>query len=351
MATSAAELQGRIYQILQSVIVPEHVNLLFDQEAMSKYWIPALTHKSISGNNYEDFEFIGDLHLGPQFIKYLQSRFETRLTPVQGTYFLTVYMSKKYQAKLSEKLGLDKLVNYDPSTKLVTSIKEDIFESFCGALTCLVDERILNGLGDIYLYNFLIHLFNPVELSLSEVSRDSKSKLKELYDKKGWGEVKYIIENSDRIDRSGQKITILSQTGHSLGVGYGRQTEAEQEAAQQALNELSQKGININTVQQEQIESKLRNDANYQAAHRQVTLAMNKLNDIAKQKGKVQFTTFKIVHSPVPNNKDLVTYSLEFGYPDGDQIKWKPLAQETGNKSTTRQIQLMNNFSSRVLSS
>ncbi len=345
-------LQRALYSLFAPVLSTQHVSIVFSGEAMVQYWVPACTHKSVSPENYEKFEFDGDLRLSPQFIKYLKNRFGVRLTPSQGTYFLGSYMSKKYQAQLSRQLGLDRLVRYDITVeKATTDIEEDVFESVMGCLGSLVDEKIQDGLGDIYIYNFLTEIFNKIPLSLDEVTRDSVSLLKELYDKKRWGEVRYVYEKSDRPELGIEKVTVRDPNGGITGTGYGNRTEAEGKAAADALVKLESMGITRASADQEQLESKRRQNPMYEQQYKRAQQALEKLNAQSAASGKPQALEFKITSAgnTKSGNNTIYTYTLDLAYPKTDgSLQWRTTLQETGLDQSGTQINLMKLFADRM---
>ena len=349
-----AVLQQAVYTVLTPVLSPKYVGVLLSEEAMKDYWILAFTHKSVAPfpNNLEGFEFDGDKCLARQFNKYLQSRFGIRLNPKQGTYFQNTYMSKKFQAELSQKLGLDKLVRYDPTVEKVTkSIAEDVFEAFAGALCALVDDKIQNGLGDIFVFNFLTVLFTDVPLSLDEVTRDSISNLKELFDKMKWGDVVYVIENSDRPNLGETKVTVRSAHGDVIGYGYGDQSEAKNAAAAMALENLAKQGITEETASQQLLERKRTTNPAFEEQYSRVQKAIEKLNAIATSQGKATINGFKLTSAGTTKSgsNTVYTYTLDVSYPaSGGAVQWRTLAQESGYDQTKVQIALMQNFADRV---
>lgn len=347
-------LQQAIYKILAPILTPQYAQLLFTLEAMQEYWSPAFTHRSALPRPYnnEDFEFDGDLVLARQFNKYLTKRFGTRLSPSQGTYFQNTYMSKSFQAELSRRLGLDKLVRYDPTVPGVTTdIAEDVFEAFAGALAAAADEKITDGLGDIFVFNFIREIFQSVTLNLDEVARDSTSSLKELYDKLGWGEVSYKVETSDRPEFY-EKVTIQDPNGTVLGIGYGDQTTARGKAASEALETLRLKNITRESADQKRLEIKRKASTLFDLEYKRVQKAVEKLNQQATKQGKVQIANFKLSQAPntKSGNQIVYTYTVDLAYPSGDgKLHWKPAVHASDLNQNMAQVNALKSFADQVL--
>jgi len=347
-------LQHAVYNILSSILLPQHAGALFTEKAMIEYWAPAFTHRSARPRPYnsEDFEFDGDLVLARQFNKYLTRRFGMRLSPAQGTYFQNTYMSKSFQAELSRRIGLDKLVRYDPTVPGVTTdIAEDVFEAFAGALAAAADEEITDGLGDIFVFNFLREIFQNIPLSLEEVTRDPTSSLKELYDKMKWGEVNYKIEPSDRPGFH-EKVTVRDPNGGILGIGYGDQTSAKSKAASEALETLRNKGITRETADQKKLETKRKTSPAFDAQYKRVQEAIKRLNQQAASRGTVQISDFKL--SAAANTKSgsqtIYTYTVDLAYPSADgKLQWKSTVQANDVDQNMAQINALKSFADQVL--
>lgn len=103
-------------------------------------YLLAFRHKSVAieikdgiKNSNERLEFLGDALLGSIIAEYLFSRF-----PFKDEGFLTEMRSKmvsrSYLNKLAIKIGIDKLVNYNPNAKVYKSIYGDTLEALIGAI-------------------------------------------------------------------------------------------------------------------------------------------------------------------------------------------------------------------------
>lgn len=100
----------------------------------------AFTHRSVAReirdgvkDSNERLEFLGDAVLGTVVAKFLFVKF-----PYKDEGFLTKMrsrmVSRAYLNKLAIKIGIEKLIQYDPSNRLYKSICGDTFEALVGAV-------------------------------------------------------------------------------------------------------------------------------------------------------------------------------------------------------------------------
>lgn len=345
-------LRQKIYSIVARVVDPKHLNALFDETAVLNYWVKCFTHKSVdANNNYESLEFYGDKALNYAFATYIRRRFDDHLDQEKATLVLNKYMSKQNQAKLAVQLGLDQLVRFDPDSGLNINVQEDVFESFFGCLNNLVDDRIGEGLGNIYCRNLITEIFNDIDIALEEVQKDSKTKLKELYEKMGWGEPQYVTVNSEDPRKGEMRVDIRSATGEIIGTGYGSQKSAAFKAAENALNKLAEQNINLEVAEQRKIERSRNRNTEFDKQWRRVEAAINNTNEQARRQGKAQIKEFKI--HPLGSHRTQgqggstmrYTYAIQVAYnePDG-RLTWKNIHQLTGDDSEKTKILLMKGF-------
>lgn len=327
---------------------------LLTEQAMKDYWIPAFTHSSVAPhpNNYESFEFKGDLYGYAVFADYLENRFCVSLTPAQGNYFVNTYMTKHYLPILSRKLGIDRLMRYNPLIGgLTQSIKEDVFESFMGALKKICDKYIVYGSGDVYLYNLIMYMFNDIPLSLDEVKLDDQTIIKELYDKMGWGRVDYNVDISDRPDKGSIKTSIINTTVNlTIGVGYGdTSSDSKNAAAKAALEYLKSQGITTESANQQRVNRLMRN-AEYNTQHVRVEKAIQRLNEMS-QPGQGKASGFEIKTRTQKGPKNEVTFisDLILFYPNRDGSNTlRPINVANSKDRVESQIETMKTFANKM---
>jgi len=155
------------------------------------------------------------------------------------------WLSKEQLALFSDRLGLISYLKYNPEllTRDDRSIKEDLFESFFGALVTVIDEQINVGNGYLYAYQYFRLFLRDVNLLIPEEELfPAKTSLKELYDKLGWNAPRYTVIS--RPDEEETTVEVLDNDGDRLATGSGiDKREAENRASRSALTVLSSKGI------------------------------------------------------------------------------------------------------------
>jgi dsRNA-specific ribonuclease len=346
-------LQTALFNILGGITEQTHLNAFFDETALNNYWIPAFTHKSVNPDpqkNYETLEFYGDKVMNDTFSSYIRKRFNNRINQEKATLLQNRYMFKGFQAELSEKLKLPELVRFDPEYPDINkSIKEDVLEAFFGSLKNLGDDRIMMGVGYIYCFNLITKIFNEIPIVLEDVQKDSITLLKELFDKLGWGAVKYDYSDSD-YPQLGKKKAIVSneKTNTLLGVGYGPdQPDAKAAAAQNALEKLNKEGITQEYAEENILERQRTLKPEFDKQYLRVQEAIKVLNKESQKRGKVQIRDFKIVavesHEVTGGRRYTFGINVEYQEPNG-KVAWKIIDKWTGNSQDSAKIELMKRF-------
>lgn len=193
-------LKSYLYDNLLAKFIKEEkyrVNLV--NESAMDIWSVVFTHKSFDpniGRNYEEYELLGDRFLDANFVYYLIKRYKKKVSVFGLTELKRKYMSKVFQSELSNNLGMRKYVRTG-NIELSTHISEDIFEAFVGGLVEIADTQIKNGLGNLFCYNFIIYLFNPIKLDFSVTKGHPKTQIKQIFEKLGWGIPKFSDVEGD----------------------------------------------------------------------------------------------------------------------------------------------------------
>lgn len=147
----------------------------------------SFTHKSISQNNYEYYEFIGDKVLNDCVVNYIHTRFPQIINSDILTKLLHKHKGKTFLSQVGTKYGFNEFIIYDKKTVDISSktLTEDIIESFIGCVYTL-STKIFDMIKayDI-VYNIITNLFNGMENSYFVINYnalvDDYTKLKELY--------------------------------------------------------------------------------------------------------------------------------------------------------------------------
>jgi len=117
------------------------IGKVFDKNLFSQIF----THPSISEENYEYYEFLGDLVVNKSIGQYLTRRFPQLRCP-QGVRVLTRLkinlVSKKVLAEFAESLGFWDYISATQEYRMTKKkpMLEDCFEAFMGALEQQIDE-------------------------------------------------------------------------------------------------------------------------------------------------------------------------------------------------------------------
>jgi len=182
---------------------------LLTSPAAMKVWTIVFTHESANPNigfNYEEQELLGDNILAANFVKYLIKRYKAKLNRADLTELKRFYMSKTYQATLSQQLGLSQWVTMG-NIQATTHIAEDIFEAFCGGLD-EVGDLVKTGFGNLRCYNFIVYLFKSVTFDMNVTKGHPKTQVKEIFDKLGWGQIVPEENIQDELGNPGVRLTL-----------------------------------------------------------------------------------------------------------------------------------------------
>jgi len=131
--------QRYIYMVLSAVYTNDTVRAMAVESDMLRIWRRAFTDRSFAADNYETLETIGDKALSVAFAKYVYAK-KPEVTPRELSNFIMYYMSNRFQPIISADLKMEtwilfgKEVAKERTSATTKSIKEDIFEAFCGAL-------------------------------------------------------------------------------------------------------------------------------------------------------------------------------------------------------------------------
>jgi len=251
------------------------VDIVFDKELFSKVF----THKSIDEeNNYEYYEFIGDLTINKIIGIYLTRRFP-QLRCTAGVRVLTRLkinlVSKKVLAVWAESLGFWPFISATREFRETKKkpMMEDVLEAIMGLLEQQIDEKcckpgkngqFTSGGGFRICYNILKSVLDtfpicgglPDEfgvqtkpLKYTELV-DPKTRLKELFDKHrdALGKVKYTSERDGQLCHSEvyadmSQVQGARRSRWNMGRGTAAlQADSRQAASEQALAFLKQRG-------------------------------------------------------------------------------------------------------------
>lgn len=324
-------------ELVKVVTNAENIERLTSPEAMET-WTSAFTHSSvigIPGKNYEGLETIGDAYLAAFFFSYVDKNLLKReqTTPSYFTELKRYWLSKPQLAKFSDELKFSPHVKLDRAVlnKPDIHVKEDVFESFFGALVTIADKLITPGVGYIYGFNYFVNFIKDKKLLLPEEEIfPRKTFLKELFDGLRWGEVRYPTTSS-----TGSLITVdvLDIDDDPLASGTGRDRQAAEEvAAVNAIAALAERGITKETITASKPV-----DAEFEALKGRVTQFLAK-------KGKYgPLELVQLYKESGKNGRRLyeLRTTQDFGTPDAMLVQ---LSKGLGNSARDARLKVMTNY-------
>ena len=334
-----------IYSHLARIVNDKaHLTILLNETALKKWWIPAFTHESVDATtNYQKLEFQGDT-----LLKYVFTTFVVKkVVPFKSdtiTLIMGKYMSRKYQAELAISMGLSNFIRHINIKSVaplpLLKIQEDVFEAFFGALGAASDALIQEGQGSVYASNLIKWLFRDSDQLFQNVEKDNITTLKEMFDNNNMPEPVYECESDGMLMKCR---VLLSVGGEVVGQAEDKIDEvARQAAAGNALAYFQKNPINPARRQKKEEEKN-----EYQVQAERVKLAIAKLNDMLRSKGKVEIKDHRIITNQSGNETTqqlMVQYQIS-----PTSHEWKMLSSQTGTNPQETKIALLRNFADRYL--
>jgi dsRNA-specific ribonuclease len=240
----------------------EYIDILLNNENMEMY-SRAFTHPSANPEaNYEFLEFLGDATLKKCIPWYLNERFPF-LRCAKGVKIITrakINLEQKNSFfNLATELGFWPFItaSQDIRHREMKQTLEDTFEAFFGTTEMLIDNLTRQGVGYQICYNMVKSILEDKEISLKfEDLFDAKTRLKETFDylHKQYPDkfVKKVLYIPDRKQIGNTENYVYYSSVYNdvkankekfLGIGSAAlQADAEQKAAEIALQSLKRKG-------------------------------------------------------------------------------------------------------------
>lgn len=230
----------------------EYMNILLDNESLCLYE-QAFTHKSSDAeNNYECFEFLGDVTLNKSIAWHLARRFPQLNCP-KGVKVMTRLkinlISKKSFASFAKQFHFWEFVSASEDIYKTNMDKtlEDVFEAFFGVTEWIADQRIRLGVGYYICYKIIDNILKTKHISLSYDSLfDPKTILKETFDY--FIELGKLVYKTQRDEEGLFHVTAHSQQSNDViqelgqGTGYLK-ADAQQRAASESLRKIREMGF------------------------------------------------------------------------------------------------------------
>jgi len=218
------------------------INYNFEDRTFLK---TALTHSSYANENKiscynERYEFLGDSVLGIVVSDHLFRNHpdlpEGKLTKMRARIVCETSLSKtSKEISLGDYLFLGKGEELTGG-RVRTSILADAFEALIAAI-------YLDGGFEQARYFILCRMKSIIDEAVNgKLFIDYKTHLQELIQKRSSGRLNYQIYNEEGPDHAKIFFSRVTVNGAEIGIGKGRnKKEAEQEAAQMALDNLLKK--------------------------------------------------------------------------------------------------------------
>ena len=348
-------LQNKIKTILVSHKVSTDysvIDILTDMPVIEEYWVKCFTHSSIDPvNNYEMFEYIGDKSLSYNFVKYAYGRFGSRLNEKNGTLLTITYMSKLYQSGLSAKMGLPELLRYDPEVPDASiHMKEDLFEAFAGCLDIVGDNKLQLGVGSLLVYNLLLSLFKDTRIDIDDIKKDPRTILKEIYDKMGWGELKYRVTESDKPELGPYKVAIVNISGEVYGEAYGSEKHAYNEASIRALEYLESQGITWDSADKYKLRKAGARNEDLKRQMDRADIAFGIMNERMQKEKGYSLTSYSVSQADSAKAADgsiRYTMAVSVGFKIGDSVSWRTVASAVGVDETDARTKALKSFADK----
>lgn len=234
----------------------ETIDILTNQDNL-KIFTKAFTSSSVSKENYEFYELLGDAHLNCAIVSYLKQRFPDLCNPDGVKYLARLkidYVSRQKFSKYAQDLNFDQFIRCSDEERLNGRVKkaiaEDVFEAFAGCIVAICDTFDPFS-SQKYCFFLVKHAMDQEKISLDyEDLFDAKSRLKEIFDLLKNYSMKYEYEYfSDPVKREFKHTTrILVRTPQGVqfvaGLGVERTKKcSSQIASQAAIDLLKKRGI------------------------------------------------------------------------------------------------------------
>lgn len=195
----------------------------------------AFTHPDVDKNfHYERLEFIGDSAIKASFVNYIARKYPEVNEPGQLSILTNYFLEKEFFASLSDKYKFTKYIRVPSNRTPTIDEREDIFESFVGALQTAGDKFVGIYIGQMIVEIFVTMVFDDIVIETNNIDkyRNYVQVLKEKY-----FDPRKTMMQFEKIKKDSSSMIVKILHGKDvLGVGTGRNVEeAKFNAAKDAL--------------------------------------------------------------------------------------------------------------------
>lgn len=246
----------------KSKIDAKYMDVLTNPEALSIYRVAFTSNTVDMDNNYELYEYMGDVAANAAVVMYFFEVFPQLRCPRSIKIFnrlKIVHVSRESFSKIAEDLGFGPYIKYNETVaaekpvlkKSHDALMEDVFEAFVGATQNILTNAFGSvgvGVASQIIYNFIKSIFDTKEISFAaEDLYDAKTRLKELF------EIRKNVPNKladdfgapRYMDASPPATSVVLRFTKSGKVFHGNGTSKQQShkmAAQQAIDYFKSQG-------------------------------------------------------------------------------------------------------------
>jgi hypothetical protein len=187
------------------------IDIIVNKNTIRDVWFNVFTSiyaNPNKGENYESYEAVGDSVVKYVFYVYLYERFGSRLDQAQLNDLKTKFLSKGWQSIAGEKMGLTDWVLILKELKNHPATKEDMQESFCGAIEIILNKASPNrGYATTMLLYMFHRLFKDYHFDLSKKLTPKETQVEQWFPQVATGkrEEKVVIKKPQSIDRDDWK--------------------------------------------------------------------------------------------------------------------------------------------------
>lgn len=183
------------------------IDIIVNKNTIRDVWFNVFTsdyENPNQGENYEVYEAVGDSVEKYVFYIYLYERFAPNIDKDQLNDLKTTFLSKTWQSIAGEKMGLNEWVLIPEVLRNHPGTKEDLQESFCGAIEIILNKASPNrGYATTMLLYMFHRLLKDYHFDLSKKLTPKETQLEQWFPQVATTkrEDKLVIKKHPSVDR------------------------------------------------------------------------------------------------------------------------------------------------------